>query len=101
MAHSTPRFSGGRVSSAIWESELRANGTTKTVLKASVSRRCKERDGNWKSSQSLGRDEVPLAAWCLKEALARIIEEETAQDGNGWSTVDEEAVMYAGPVACR
>ena len=37
---------------------MQVNGTTKTVLKASVSRRHKDRDGNCKSSQSFGRNEI-------------------------------------------
>ncbi|MFC1805830.1 hypothetical protein ACFL09_02490 [Planctomycetota bacterium] len=39
------RFRAGQISCAIWENETEVNGTTKTVLKASVSRRYKDRDG--------------------------------------------------------
>jgi len=70
------------------------NGTTKTVLKASVSRRYKGRDGDWRSSQSFGRSEAFLAIHCLQQAVERIIEEETA-NGNGGkgNRVEEEVVM--------
>ncbi|MBL7224411.1 MAG: hypothetical protein ISS72_11205 [Candidatus Brocadiae bacterium] len=55
-----------------------------------MSRRYKDKDGNWKSSQSFSRNEIPLAIYCLERAFAKIIEEETAQNGNG---VEEEVVM--------
>jgi hypothetical protein len=61
------------------------------VLKASVSRRYKDRDGNWKSSQSFSRNEIPLAIYCLRKAFEKIIEKETAQ-GSSNGSVEEEAV---------
>ena len=75
---------------AIWENEISVNGTTKTVLKASVSRRYKDRDGNWKSSQSFSRNEILLAIHCLQQAVKKIIEEEQVQSGNG---VEEGVVV--------
>ena len=55
------RFRAGQISCAIWENEINVNGTAKTVLKAGVSRRYKDRDGSWKSSQSFGpRRRPPL-----------------------------------------
>lgn len=70
------RFRAGQVSCAIWENEIQVNGTTKIALKASVSRRYKDRDGNWKSSQSFGRNEVFLAIHCPRQAVEKMIEEE-------------------------
>jgi hypothetical protein len=86
------RFRAGPVSCAIWENEIQVNGTTKTMLKASVSRRYKDRDGNWKSSQSFSRNETPLAIYCLEKAFEKIIEEETAQAGSN-GRIEEEVVM--------
>jgi hypothetical protein len=85
------RFRAGAMSCALWENEIAVNGTTKTALKASVSRRYKDRDGSWKSSQSFSRNEIPLAVYCLEKAFEKIVEEETAQSGNG--NVEEEVVM--------
>ena len=48
-----------------------------------------DREGNWKSSQSFGKDEMPLAVYCLRMAFERIIEEEQVQ-GTG---VEEEVPM--------
>lgn len=77
------RFRAGEINCAIWENEIQVNGMAKTVLKANVSRRYKDRDGNWQSSQSFGRNEVLLAIHCLQQAVAKMIEEEQAQNGNG------------------
>ena len=90
------RFRAGQISCAIWENEINVSGTTKTVLKASVSRRYKDRDGEWKSSQSFSRNEILLAIHCLRQAVAKIIEEEQAQNGNGENgngSVREEVVV--------
>ena len=87
------RFRAGQVSCAIWENEINVNGMTKTMLKASVSRRYKDRDGNWQSSQSFGRNEVFLAIQCLRQAVKKMIEEEQTQSGNGnGNGVQEETV---------
>ena len=76
------RFRAGAMSCALWENEISLNRGTKSVLKASVSRRCKDKDGTWKSSQSFARNEIPLAIYCLEKAFEKIIEEETAQNGS-------------------
>ena len=47
-----------------------------------MSRRYKDKNGEWRSSQSFGRDEMPLAIWCLGKALEKIIEEEQVQTGS-------------------
>ncbi len=85
------KFRAGQVSCALWENEINVNGTPKTVLKASIQRRYKDSDGNWKSSQSLSRNEIPLAVYCLEKAFDKIIQEETA--GSGSNGVQEEVVM--------
>lgn len=59
------------------------NGASKTLLKASVSRRYKDKNSEWKSSQSFSRNEIFLAIHCLSKAVGKIIEEETAQSVNG------------------
>ena len=78
------------VSCALWENEIKVNGTTKTVLKASVDRRYRDSEGNWKSSTSLSRNEIPLAIFCLARAFDRIIQEETSQASN---EAQEEVVV--------
>ena len=75
------KIRAGSVSCALWENQINVNGTPKTVLKASIERRYKDKDGNWKSSASFGRSEIPLAIFCLAKAFDKIINEETANDG--------------------
>jgi len=84
------RFRAGQISCALWENEVQVNGTSKTMLEASVSRRYKDRDGEWKSSQSFSRNEIFLAIHCLNKAAEKIIGKETAQNAG---KVEEEAVM--------
>ena len=47
-------------------------------------------EGNWKSSTSFSRNEMPLAIFCLARAFDKIIQEETSQGGR---ESGEEEVM--------
>ena len=82
------KFRAGQVSCAIWENEITVGDTQKTVLKASVERRFKDKNGEWRSSQSFGRNEIPLAIYCLGKAFDKIIREETSGN-NGAVEVEE------------
>ena len=83
-------FAAGGVRAAIWENEIQVNGSAKNVLKATVERRYKDRNGTWKSSTSFSRNEIPLAIYCLEQAFEGIIElEKAGSDGSG---VEEETV---------
>jgi hypothetical protein len=58
------KFAAGQVSAAIWENEVTTRAGRKvTMLKATVERRYKDRDGQWKSSGSFSRDEIPFAIY--------------------------------------
>ena len=85
MASKKPvaKIRAGTVACALWENEINVNGTAKTVLKASIERRYKDREGSWKSSSSFGRNEIPLAIFCLARAFDKIIQEETSKSGSG------------------
>jgi len=85
------KFNAGQVSSAIWANSIPVkNGGTATILKASVQRRFKDRDGTWKSSGSLSRNEIPLALYTLQKCFEYMIERQK-DDENG--SVEEEVVM--------
>ena len=75
-------FAAGGVRAALWENEIRVNGGTKTLLKATIERRYKDKDGSWKSTSSFSRNEIPLAIYCLTRAFAVMVgegaEEESA-----------------------
>ena len=76
------RFKAGEVSSALWENQVQVKGASVTMLKASVQRRYKDRNGEWQSSKSFGRNEIPLAIHCLQKAFEKIIELQSEDAGN-------------------
>ena len=63
------KFTAGQTSAAIWENEITVNGRQVAMLKATVQQRYKDRDGQWKSSGSFSRNEIPLAIYCLQKSF--------------------------------
>jgi len=82
------KFRTGQVSCALWENEMMVNGRNVTMLKATVERRYKDKEGNWKSINPFSRNEIPLVKWCLDRAFTAMIGEQTAQNG----VVEEEVI---------
>ena len=78
------------MSCALWENEIRVNGERQTILKASVSRRYKDRDGNWKTSQSFSRNEIPLAIFVLFQAFEAMLSGTPEDEING--AIEERVV---------
>jgi len=91
MAQPIKKFRAGSISCALFENDIQVNGQAKTILKATVARRYKDQDGNWKSSGSFSRNEAFLAIWCLQRALDAMIEEQNS-GGNGELDVPVEDV---------
>jgi hypothetical protein len=60
-----------------------------TVLKATVQKKYKDSDGNWKSSNSHSRNEILLARHCLQKAFQSMLGEGEGYNGN----IEEEIVM--------
>ncbi|UCF16394.1 MAG: hypothetical protein JSW59_02850 [Phycisphaerales bacterium] len=86
-------FRAGQISPALWENEITAkNGHKATVLKTSVQRRYKNRNGQWKSSGGFSRNEIPLAIYCLQKAFEKIIEVQVGESGDD-GVVEEEVAM--------
>ena len=86
------KFKAGQVSSALWENQVQVKGVAATILKATVQRRYKGRDGEWQSSTSFGRNEIPLAIHCLQKAFEKIIEMQSENSGNGNNNNVEEEI---------
>jgi hypothetical protein len=86
------KFSAGGVSAALWENEINVGGSAKTILKASINRRYKDSSGQWKSSTSFSRNEVPLAILALLKAYEKMVGEENGQEPEN-GAVEEEVVM--------
>ena len=80
------KFKAGQLSCAVWENQMNINGKTVTVLKATIQRRYKDKtSGEWKSSGSFGRNEIPLAIFCLQKALEEIIDMQNKASENAGS----------------
>ena len=93
MAKPAAKFRAGQIKSALWGNEITAkNGHKATMLKASVQRRYKNRDRQWKSSGSFSRNEIPLAIYCLQKAFEKIIEVQVGESGDD-GIVEEEVAM--------
>ena len=70
------KFSAGSVSCALWENEMPLRtGGTKNVLSATFERRYKDKNGEWKSSNSYGRNELSLLRYCVEKAFEATVEE--------------------------
>ncbi|KPK47207.1 MAG: hypothetical protein AMK72_08735 [Planctomycetes bacterium SM23_25] len=82
------KFRAGQVSCALWENEVTTkDGRAVQMLKATVERRYKDKNGEWKSGSSFSRNEIPLVKWCLDKAFEAMIEERSS---NG--RVEEEVI---------
>ena len=60
----------------MWNNDAVVNGKKASILKATIDRRYKDKDGTWKSSGSFSRNEIPLAVFCLLKAFAAMVGEE-------------------------
>jgi len=95
MTGQTPvaKFKAGQVASALWQNTIQARGGRVKVLKATVQRRYKDKDsGEWKSSMSFSRNEIPLAIHCLQKAFEKIIETQNESSGES-NTIVEEPIL--------
>jgi len=85
------KFKAGQVSSALWENEVQMPRGTVRILKATIQRRYKDKNGTWQSSTSFSRNEIPLAIHCLQKAFEKIIEKQNEEAINN-NNVEEIAV---------
>jgi len=85
------RIRAGAVSCAVWENDVKPFDGSRTILTATITRRYKGEDGEWKSSQSFAKNEIPLAVHCLEKAFEAIIERDNQQSRN--SGFDENVVV--------
>ena len=84
------KFRAGQVASALWQNDIQVRGQTIKVLKATVQRRYKDKDsGEWKSSTSFSRNEIPLAIFCLQKAFEKIIDAQSESSGDSNNVVEE------------
>ena len=77
------KFRAGQIASAVGRNEIQVKGKAVTILKATVQRRYKDKEGNWQSSGSFASNEIPLAIHCLQQAFEKIIETQQEDSDNG------------------
>lgn len=73
-------FRAGGVTCAIWERETFIDGVSKSMLRASVSKRYKTRYGHWRSSFSFSSAEIPVVIDMLKEAFEAMVDKQIDQE---------------------
>ena len=88
MTQPVKKFKAGQVNCALWENEITVNGRIVSKMNATLERRYKDKNDKWQSSNSFGRNDIPLAIYCLEKAFEMMLEERSA-NGNG---VGEETV---------
>ena len=83
MAGPLKKFRAGQISCALWENEAKVNGRMVRMLKTTVERRYKDKNNQWQSSNSFGRNDIPLVKYCLDRAFEAIVEEQSVQPEEG------------------
>ncbi len=73
-------FRAGRVTCAIWERETFIDGVSKSILRATVSKRYKTRYGHWRNSFSFSSREIPVVIDVLKEAFEAMVDKQIDQE---------------------
>ncbi len=84
------KTNAGLVSAAVWENKIPGkNGGEVDILKATVQKRYKDKNGSWQSSSSFSRNDIPLAIYCLGKAFQAIIDEQN----RGKDSIEDEIAM--------
>ena len=81
---------GNNVSLAIWENQIEIKGKTVAKLTATLQRRYVDKSGNWQTSYSFGKAELPDAIFCMKKAFEKMIEIKNDENNDN---IEEETVM--------
>jgi len=86
------RHKAGAISVAIWENRFRApNGQERVVMKATLAKTYKDKNGSWSNTNSLGQDDIPKAILCLQKAWEMMLGERNVR-ANEEPAVEEEIV---------
>jgi hypothetical protein len=73
------RYRAGAVSGALFEDEVVIDEQKRRIMKVTIGRRYMDRYGEWKTSQSFSRNEIPLAIYVLQKAFAAMVEKRSEQ----------------------
>lgn len=86
MKQPIAKFKAGAIEASIWENQIDTATGKVTVLKANIERRYKNAQGEWASTNSYGKADIPQVIFCLQRAYAEIIDRD-----NERSTRDRES----------
>lgn len=79
MNNPIKKFSVGGVQVAVWENEATLEaGQTKSFNSVSIDRRYKDKNGEWKSTNSLKANDLPKAVLALQKAYEFVALKEPA-----------------------
>ena len=71
------RYRAGRITAALWASKVNFSRDHRPLLKVTVERRYRDAQGNWRSTSSFTRNEVPLVMHLLHHAFSEMVRRET------------------------
>ena len=77
------------ISAAIWENNIDIKGKTVQIQKATVQRRYKNKTGEWQSTTSFSRTDLPVVLHCLGKIYEKMLTEGVINNDN----IEEEVVM--------
>ena len=73
MNKPTSKHKAGPIEISIWANKIDTASGKTTVLKATVERRYRKSDGEWASTTSYSKADIPQVIYCLQKAYDDII----------------------------
>ena len=75
------KINAGCVSASIWENQRTKDGREFNVASVRIERRYRGQDGNWQSTNSFGKAELPLVALVVAKAFEYLTLSEREPNG--------------------
>lgn len=81
---------GNNISVALWENQIQTKAKTVTMIKATLQKRYKDKNGDWQTSTSYSKADIPDMVFCLQKAFEKMIELRNQENDD---SIEEETVM--------
>ena len=85
------KYKSGSIECSVWENAIDTPTGKAVVLKATVERRYRQVNGNWASTNSYGKTDLPQVIFCLQRAYAEIIDRDNTKAAQNRAPVQQEA----------
>ena len=92
MTQPEQTFAHGTCRTTIFANTVQVKGLPTTIKKVVISKRYKDRDGEWKNSSSLDINDVPKMIAALTSAYAYLTKSISNNGNNGAFSVEEETI---------